>query len=97
MNVNSTEQFELLTEQEQAQLVAWCRNLEKSKSINKHHSSYGMKHLFQYGGGFYVSNGAFKQAMLLAGFLHKPCESGINWRFNVSQQSVKAVQIRRGA
>ncbi len=97
VNVNSTEQFELLNAAEQTQLVEWCRNLEKSKSINRHHTSYGLKHLFQYGGGFYTSNGAFKQAMLLAGFEYKPCESGINWRFNVSQKSVAAVQQRRGA
>jgi len=97
VNVNSTEQFELLTEEEQAQLVEWCRNLEKSQSINRHHTSYGLKHLFQYGGGFYVTNGAFKQAMLLAGFTHKPCESGINWRFNVSQKSVAAVRQKKGA
>ena len=97
VNVNSTDQFELMTGQEQAQLVAWCRNLEKSKSINRHHTSYSLKHHFQYGGGFYVSNGAFKQAMVLAGFSYKPCESGINWRFNVSQKSVKAAQLKRGA
>ena len=97
INVNSTEQFDLLTNDEQAQLVEWCRSLEKSKAINKYHTSYGLKHLFQYGGGFYVTNGAFKQAMLLAGFNHKECESRINWRFNVSQKSIKAAQVRKGA
>lgn len=97
INVNSTEQFELLNAEEQAQLVEWCRSLEQSKAINRHHTSYSLKHAFQYGGGFYVTNGAFKQAMLLAGFIHKPCESGINWRFNVSKKSVAAVQQRRGA
>ena len=97
INVNSTEQFYLLTAAEQTQLVEWCRNLEKSKTINKHHTSYGIKHHFQYGGGFYVTNGAFKQAMLLAGFDYKPCESGITWRFNVSSKRVAAVQRRKGA
>jgi len=97
VNVNSTEQFELLTEEEQAQLVEWCEGLEKSKTINRHHTSYGIKHLFQNGGGWYCTNGAFKQAMLLAGFDYKPCESGINWRFNVSSKSVAAVQRRKGA
>ena len=97
INVNSTENFELLTAEEQAQLVEWRRSLEKSKSINKHHTSYGIKHAFQYGGGFYVTNGAFKQAMLLAGFNHKECESRINWRFNVSQKSIKASLMSKGA
>jgi len=97
VNVNDVKQFDLLTKEEQAQLVEWCRNLEQSKAINRHHTSYSLKHLFQYGGGWYCTNGAFKQAMLLAGFEYKPCESGINWRFNVSQKSVAAVRQRRGA
>ena len=97
INVNSTEQFDLLTKDEQAQLVEWCRSLEKSKTFNKYYTSYGLKHVFQYGGGFYVTNGAFKQAMLLAGFSHKECESRINWRFNVSQKSITALRISKGA
>ena len=97
INVNSTEQFDLLTKDEQAQLVEWCRSLEKSKTFNKYYTSYGLKHVFQYNGGFYISNGAFKQAMLLAGFNHKECESRINWRFNVSQKSIKAAQVSKGA
>lgn len=97
INVNSTEQFDLLNEEEQAHLVDWCRNLEKSKSFNKYHTSYGLKHVFQYNGGFYVTNGAFKKAMQLAGFSHKECSSRINWWFNVSQKSIKASLMSKGA
>ena len=97
INVNSTEQFDLLTAEEQAQLVEWCKGLEKSKTFNKYYTSYGLKHVFQYNGGFYVTNGAFKKAMQLAGFSHKECSSNINWWFNVSQKSIKSVQIRQGA
>ena len=97
VNLNSTEQFDLLTAEEQAQLIEWCRNLQKSKAFSKNYTSYGLKHVFQYNGGFYVTNGAFKKAMQLAGFSHKECSSRINWWFNVSPKSVKALEIRRGA
>ncbi|MPM25349.1 hypothetical protein SDC9_71840 [bioreactor metagenome] len=97
VNVNSTEQFDLLSEREQIQLVEWCKNLEKADKFNKNYTSYGLKHIFQYNGGFYVTNGAFKQAMLLAGFSHKECSSTINWWFNVSRKSIKASLIRKRA
>lgn len=96
-NVNNTEQFNLLAAEEQAQLIEWCRNLQKSKAFSKNYTSYGLKHLFERNGGFYCSNGAFKQAMLLAGFSHKECGSRINWWFNVSPKSIKALDMRRGA
>ena len=96
-NVNSTEQFDLLTAEQQAQLIEWCRNLQKSKAFSKNYTSYGLKHVFQRTGGFLVTNGAFKQAMLLAGFSHKECGSRINWWFNVSPKSIKAIEVNRGA
>lgn len=97
MNVNSTKQFDLLTTEEQTQLIEWCKGLDKSLLINKQHSSHGIRELFQHGGGFYVTNGALKKAMLLAGFDYKESDTRINWWFNVSKKSIQSLRMSKGA
>ncbi|WP_430534425.1 hypothetical protein [Listeria rocourtiae] len=90
--VDKLDAFLELTPYQQLTLVAWCDdNLQKIKSINRKHTSYGLKHRFEYSsGGFYVTNGAFKKAMLEAGFDYIPGRSASkNWCFNVSEKSIK--------
>lgn len=91
---NRPEDFELLTSQEKEQLVNWIRtNLVPTQTFNPKHTSYGLKHYFENSpGGFYISNGAFKGAMLACGFKVKDT-SQLNWIFNVSEKSIK--QIRK--
>ena len=87
---NDTTCFDELTQSEQTTLVAWCSNLEKIKTFNTKHTSYGLKHKFENAReGFYVTNGAFKKAMLNAGFSYKEIPGHPNWYFNVSEKSLK--------
>lgn len=81
-----------LSPEEQMQLFTWCYNsLDKVGSINHQHTSYGLKHIFERSPlGFYVSNGQFSGAMLIAGFKHGYIH-GRNMNFNVSEKSIKAV------
>lgn len=89
---NHPKSFYQLTTEEQQELVDWINsNFDSIKSINERHTSYGLKHLFENNGGFYISNGAFKGAMLESGFEAKD-ESALNWKFNVSEKSIKAIQ-----
>jgi hypothetical protein len=91
-NHDSPMLFLELSQEEQMQLFAWCySSLDKVGSINYQHTSYGMKHIFERSPlGFYVSNGQFIGAMLVAGFKHGYIH-GRNMNFNVSEKSIKAV------
>jgi hypothetical protein len=75
--------FNKLEPEEQAALVDWIRAvLVPAKTIFRR-NSYGMKHDFdREPDGFYVKNGAFKGAMLAAGF-QAVDEGELNWRFRV--------------
>lgn len=80
-----------LDECKQSALYEWCNSIEKVQNINKHHTSYGLKHIFARAGkDLYVYNGAFKGAMLLAGFKVAD-ETELNWHFNISEKSVKGI------
>lgn len=63
-------------------LLNWCIKLRKRKTFNRMQTSYGLKHRFERDTGIYVSNGAFKGAMLLVGFTAKDI-ADLNWYFNV--------------
>lgn len=83
-------EFDLLSKEEQDLLIEWCLLLDKIQNVNKKHSSYGLKHLFEHSsGGFYVNNGAFKGAMLKAGFKYSKGDPPKNWYFNVAEKSIK--------
>lgn len=88
-NTDSPLAFLDLSKTKQLILLEWCESLDKIESINSRHTSYGMKHIFgrdEY--GFYVYNGAFKGAMLVAGFSVDDVKD-LNWQFNVSEKSIK--------
>lgn len=75
--------FQKLEPEQQATLLDWIRAvLVLAKTVFRR-TSYGMKHDFdREPDGFYVYNGAFKGAMLAAGF--PPVDaSELNWRFRV--------------
>lgn len=84
--------FYRLSREEQGILLDWCKCLTKIKSINIRHSSYSLKHLFEYSqGGFYITNGQFKGAMILAEF-HVDDKWELNWQFNVAEKSIKVLE-----
>ncbi|MBL1223719.1 hypothetical protein [Enterococcus sp. BWR-S5] len=81
--------FYELSEEQRKQLLEWCSGMETIKRPNPHHTSYGLKHWFEASeGGFYVTNGQFKGAMILSGYsVANP--DALNWTFNISQASYK--------
>jgi hypothetical protein len=83
------EHYDELTSPQMEALQLWiANNLVPIGSINKRCTSYGLKHFFEAAsGGFYISNGMFKGAMLVAGYRVGDV-SAKNWHFNVSQKSV---------
>jgi hypothetical protein len=80
---NDPAEFQQLEPGEQAALLDWIRSvLVPAKAVFRR-NSYGMKHDFEREpDGFYVRNGAFKGAMLAAGFPPVD-ERELNWDFRV--------------
>jgi hypothetical protein len=83
MDANDPRCWDQLSSDRQAALVGWIRDVLVPAGRAFHRSSYAMKHDFEREpGGFYVTNGMFKGAMLAAG--HQPVDAReINWRFRV--------------
>ena len=84
-------QFEIqLTNEKQKELLNWISaNFNKIKTINKYHSSYSLKHVFELSKkGFYITNGEFIGAMIKAGFNCKPGWISTNFNFNISEKSL---------
>ncbi len=80
---NSPAQFLELESAEQAALVDWIKSVLVPAKTPFRRNSYGMKHDFdREPDGFYVRNGAFKGAMVAAGFPPVD-ETELNWRFRV--------------
>jgi hypothetical protein len=66
-------------------------NLSKTKTINKSHSSYGLKHIVEKKIGKYVTNGELIYAMYLEGFDIK--RQNINCYFNIKTSEVKNISL----
>lgn len=60
---------------------------DKTKSINKKQSSYGLKHLVERNIENYVSNGELIASMIICDYKYKV--DGINCYFNVNTNNVK--------
>jgi hypothetical protein len=75
---------------------AWIwRHLNAIRTMNRRHSSYGLKHIAERELGHYISNGLFIAAMAGAGFRVQPV--GHNAHFNVSEKSVRVAAKRSTA
>lgn len=93
MNIvdNPSEFFKGLNEKERYILLNWCKQFDEIQTINKRHSSYGLKHIFERSeNGFYITNGMFKGAMEELNF--KILKTNKNWNFNISEKSVKELK-----
>ena len=87
---NAVASFNELTPNEQERLLAFCSRIHKIKSFNRNHTSYGLKHLYEKIGG-YVTNDAFKGAMMQSGFKVRD-RNALNFCFNVSQRSINEIR-----
>ncbi|MBZ9633033.1 hypothetical protein [Clostridium sp. FP1] len=85
-NPDNPNLFEKLTENEKSELLNWIDdNFKPIESFTCNATSYGLKQKFSRT-NFYLYNGAFKGAMLKAGFKVKNT-SHKNWVFNISKRS----------
>lgn len=92
----SLDALEEMDKEIRKELLNWCKKSFKPiKSINKKcSSSYGLKHLFERdkeAKSSYVSNEAFRGAMIKLGFKHTDDR---NMYFNISQKSVNDLRRR---
>lgn len=68
--------------------INWLKTAQKRKTLNKDHSSYGMKHIVERKYRCYVSNGAFIVAAILSGFDIGRCRfDSANAHINISSKS----------
>lgn len=97
---NRLEDYSRLTEEQKKVLGRWIeRNFEVSRQAPKR-TSYGYKHDFESDkefGGFYISNGQFKAAMLAGGYQAHPedVRADVNWRFYAKFITEELRQWRR--
>jgi hypothetical protein len=78
--LKNLEEFERLCE--------WLKSIDKIKTINKNHTSYGLKHLAEKTVG-YSTNGTFIAAAIYSGFDIKINKDSPNPQFNMSEKSLK--------
>ncbi len=78
--IDRPEEFEKLSGLVTERLLAWIKARFGPGRRDAGSTSYGMKHWFEVEEGVYVTNGAFKGAMVAAGW--RPLnEEEKNWRF----------------
>lgn len=88
---NNPQQFNALGGQEKEIILNWIsKNIEPfrtEKTYNLKRNSYRLKHNFEFSeGGFHVTNGQFKGAMLASGFIPKDYDE-TNWVFCVGKHA----------
>ena len=88
-DINHPREFEKLERWQKLIVTTWINeNFKERSSINYRHSSYEHKHTFERStDGFYMTNGAFKGALLAAGFTNH--NEGMNWCFAITEQSIR--------
>lgn len=88
MQINKPSDYDRLTLIDKILLNVWIMNEVEPYRIQSFNgpTSYRLKHQFEKTrGGFYLTNGQMKGAMLCAGFLPKD-EQETNWTFNLSRK-----------
>ena len=78
----------LASEEACTRLCEWLANLEKIRTINDRHSSYGLKHMANRFMG-YVANGVFIAAAAHCGFPYRIYPGSPNVCFGISEKSLK--------
>jgi|WetSurSiteA1Bulk_404760.scaffolds.fasta_scaffold216389_1 hypothetical protein len=76
-------------------VLSFLTSIEKGKSINKNHTSYGLKHTVEAFSGeqpngqpwLYISNGSFIAGALIAGFRVEDTQTA-NSKFNMLERSI---------
>lgn len=75
-------------------IMRFVQQLEKSKTMNRNHTSYSLKGMFERSPeGFYIPNGVMKEIMYLMGF-KSDNQHELNWNFNVTENSVQKLKAK---
>jgi len=89
--IHDQDEYEQLSLDKRTALQSWIHDVIVPASRRASSTSYGLKHYFEDETGIYVSNGAFKGAMLAAG--HKPTDpNAINWTFRIEPRCICTVK-----
>lgn len=93
VDLNSPNNYEELIPEKQDILQDWIfKNFEISERFHLGNASNNLKNLFENSPeGFYITNGQFKGAMLIAGYRVKD-DKQLNWYFNISKRSFKIIK-----
>ena len=76
-----------------AATVEWLRqNVEPIKTINRKHTSYGIKHIAEKDIG-YITNGVFIAAAVIAGYPYEIVPGSPNVPFGMSEKSLKETEM----
>ena len=78
--INQPAEFDRLSDQKKQAVLTWIKACFEPSHRACEESSYGIKHWFEEETGLYVTNGAFKGAMIAAG-LDPVDTSLVNWQF----------------
>jgi len=65
-------------------------SVNRSMTFNRHHDSYGLKHVLERAIGMYVANGIAIAALVATGYAILP-SGGVNVRFNISEGDYKSL------
>lgn len=74
-------EYDRLSDLEKTALQAWIQSSIRPAGRYNASTSYGLKHRFE-AVGFYITNGAFKGAMVAAGYKPRD-ETAHNWQFKI--------------
>ena len=72
-----------------AAVCVWLSTLDRRKTINPYHTSYGYKHMAEMAIEEYVPNGVLIAAAIHCGFRYRICKRSPNVKFNISERSLK--------
>lgn len=92
--LDKPECFDKVPSKEKAQVMQWIsKNIEPLQTYSRKHTSYGLKHWLQYDIGIYLTNGAFKGAMLESGYRPQK-EDEQNWIFRAKPSKLMMSRVK---
>lgn len=86
--------FHELDAETQSAVMKWIsKYIHPIETVNRKHTSYGLKHMLQSDTGIYLKNEQFKGAMIEAGLLPYFADEH-NWRFRISEKYLRSRKER---
>lgn len=89
LRLNHPNCYDELSQEDKQALCEWIEQKFEKATRPYKSSSYGLKHDFERDAGIYVTNGAFKGAMLTVGFTPVNVNE-LNWYFKIKIKRNKA-------